>query len=137
MLGHYLQTNYLQAASLYSAVCKALLCPRDTTGSGRSALISVTSFPAPGRKLLTAMVRPGAGKGASITLRINGCTRAGDISRLFSTSSKICKKICWTLVQCLLVSQKRHEPLPVSRATATCEDSQQTHSPLPPCLGSP
>lgn len=77
----------------------------------KPVLISVTSCPAPGRKLLTVIVRPGAGKGASITLRINGCTRAGDISRLFSTSSKICKKIHRTLVQCLLVSQKRHEPL--------------------------
>lgn len=32
----------------------------------------VTSFPEPGRKLLTVTVRPGAGKGASITLRIKG-----------------------------------------------------------------
>jgi hypothetical protein len=35
------------------------------------------------------MVCPGAGKGASMTLRMNGYTRAGDISLLFSTSSRI------------------------------------------------
>lgn len=105
-----------------SAVCKAPLCPRDTISVGKPVPIAVTSFPAPGRKLLTVMVRPGAGKGASITLRMNGCTRAGEISRLFSTSSKICKKTHRTLVQCLLVSPRR-EP------TATREGSAR--SPLP------
>lgn len=60
-------------------------------------ILAFTSLPAPGRKLFTVMVRPGAGNGASITLRMNGWTRAGDISRLFSTSSNIyIKKIAVT-----------------------------------------
>lgn len=70
---------------------KSLCAPETPQGSRQAVLSSVTSSPAPGRKLLTVMVRPGAGKGASITLRMNGCTRAGDISRLFSTSSRICR----------------------------------------------
>ena len=79
--------------------------------TGKPVLNSVTSVPAPGRKLFTVIVRPGAGKGASITLRINGWTRAGDISRLFSTSSKICKEINQTLVHHTLVSQKKYKPM--------------------------
>lgn len=49
----------------------------------------LTSLPEPGRKLLTVMVRPGAGKGASMTLCMKGWTKAGEISLLLSTSSKI------------------------------------------------
>lgn len=37
------------------------------------------------------MVLPRAGKGASITLLMRGWTRAGEMPRRFSTSSKICK----------------------------------------------
>lgn len=54
--------------------------------------VVLTSVPEPGRKFLTVMVRPSAGKGASMTLLMRGCTKAGEISRLFSTSSKIWKK---------------------------------------------
>ena len=50
-----------------------------------------TSVPAPGRKFLTVMVLPGAGKGASMMPLINGCTRAGEMALLFSTSSRIWK----------------------------------------------
>lgn len=51
----------------------------------------LTSVPEPGRKFLTVMVLPGAGKGASIIPLIKGCTRAGEMALLFSTSSKIFK----------------------------------------------
>lgn len=51
----------------------------------------VTSVPEPGRKFLTVMVLPGAGKGASIIPLIKGCTRAGEMALLFSTSSRILK----------------------------------------------
>lgn len=50
-----------------------------------------TSVPDPGRKLLTTMVLPRAGKGASMTLLMRGCTSAGEMPRRFSTSSKICE----------------------------------------------
>lgn len=45
--------------------------------AGRNPLMNggsglVTSLPEPGRKLLTVTVRPGAGNGASITLRMKG-----------------------------------------------------------------
>lgn len=50
-----------------------------------------TSVPEPGRKFLTVMVLPGAGKGASIIPLIKGCTRAGEMALLFSTSSRILK----------------------------------------------
>lgn len=48
-----------------------------------------TSVPEPGKKFLTVIVRPKAGKGASMTLLMRGCTKAGEMPRLFSTSSKI------------------------------------------------
>lgn len=50
-----------------------------------------TSVPDPGRKFLTTMVLPRAGKGASMTLLMRGCTSAGEMPRRFSTSSKICE----------------------------------------------
>lgn len=53
---------------------------------------SPTSVPEPGRKFLTVIVLPGAGKGASMMPLIKGCTRAGEMALLFSTSSSICKK---------------------------------------------
>lgn len=68
---------------------------------------AITSFPAPGRKLFTVMVRPGAGNGASMTLRMNGCTRAGDISRRFSTSSKICTKRGCCYLSWILLAKTR------------------------------
>lgn len=49
----------------------------------------LTSVPEPGRKFLTVIVLPGAGKGASIMPLIKGCTRAGEMALLFSTSSRI------------------------------------------------
>lgn len=52
----------------------------------------LTSFPAPGRKVLTFMVLPGAGKGDSITLLMKGYTKAAEIPLLLSTSSRICNK---------------------------------------------
>lgn len=52
---------------------------------------NVTSVPEPGRKFLTVMVLPGAGKGASIIPLMKGCTRAGEMALLFSTSSRILK----------------------------------------------
>lgn len=51
-----------------------------------------TSVPDPGKKFLTVIVLPRAGKGASMTLLMRGCTRAGEMPRLFSTSSKIWNK---------------------------------------------
>lgn len=48
-----------------------------------------TSVPEPGRKFLTVMVLPGAGKGASMIPLMKGCTRAGEMALLFSTSSRI------------------------------------------------
>lgn len=52
----------------------------------------VTSVPEPGRKFLTVMVLPGAGKGASIIPLMKGCTRAGEMALRFSTSSRIYKR---------------------------------------------
>lgn len=49
----------------------------------------LTSVPQPGRKFLTDMVLPGAGKGASIMPLMKGCTKAGEMALLFSTSSRI------------------------------------------------
>lgn len=57
----------------------------------RRGLRRRTSVPDPGKKFLTTMVLPRAGKGASITLLMRGWTRAGEMPRRFSTSSKICK----------------------------------------------
>lgn len=51
-----------------------------------------TSVPEPGRKFLTVMVLPGAGKGASMIPLMKGCTRAGEMALLFSTSSRIWKQ---------------------------------------------
>jgi hypothetical protein len=36
------------------------------------------------------MVLPGAGNGASMMPLMKGCTRAGEMALLFSTSSRIC-----------------------------------------------
>ena len=55
------------------------------------APVFLTSVPAPGRKVLTLMVLPGAGNWASMMALINGCTRAGDRALRLSTSSNTCR----------------------------------------------
>lgn len=105
--------------------------PETPDNTWKAVLNAVTSFPAPGRKLFTAMVRPGAGKGASITLRINGCTRAGDISRLFSTSSKICKKINQTVSMPACKPAEIQAYVRVCHSTATPEGSNTLTASFP------
>lgn len=52
-------------------------------------LFPLTSVPEPGRKFFTVMVLPRAGNGASMMPLMKGCTRAGEMALLFSTSSRI------------------------------------------------
>lgn len=59
------------------------------TLNSQNSPASITSVPEPGRKFLMEIVRPRAGKGASMTLLMSGWTKAGEMPRLFSTSSKI------------------------------------------------
>lgn len=113
---------------------KRHFAPQTPVNTGKPVLNSVTSFPAPGRKLFTVIVRPGAGKGASITLRINGWTRAGDISRLFSTSSKICKQIRLWFTACWL-AQRNTSLCYVPFHSYTWGVQHRLTALLPPCPG--
>lgn len=105
----------------------------------------LTSVPDPGKKFLTTMVLPRAGKGASMTLLMRGWTKAGEMPRRFSTSSKIYKGQKSSSALRLAILRPGHRGVALSqmkcarhRAGTTvgtpCSPQAKVQSP-PPCGG--